>query len=203
MIEILTLILASLMLVSTFIYVYFTYKLTQETTKLREIETSPFINAKLIIKSGFSKIYIENIGKSPAYNLNIKFEEETFKTIKSDCYKTYMSNIVYFGVGQVMDIAFRTQILMELNKEIVLNITYSSKDNQNFSETIHLSLGAEKDFGVFYPKSEYEDEFKKLTKELENIGKHVKKLTEKNNEEQILSVEDIDSMAKLYTQHKE
>jgi hypothetical protein len=192
MIEILTLILGSLMLIATFIYVYFTYKLTQETTKLREIETSPFINAKLIIEAGFSKIYIENIGKSPAYDLNIKFEEETFKTIKSDCYKTYMSNIVYFGVGQVMDIGFRTQILMDLDKEIVLNVTYSSKDNQKFSEIIHLSLGAEKDFGVFYPKSEYEDEFKKLTKELENIGKYVEKLTENNNSKKSLTKDDLE-----------
>ena len=192
MIEILTVILGFLMLLATFIYVYFTYKLTQETTKLREIETSPFINAKLIIEKGFSKIYIENIGKSPAYNLNIKFEEETFKAIKSDCYKTYMSDIVYFGVGQVMDIGFRTQILMDIDKDIVINVTYRSKDNRNFSDTIYLSLGAEKNFGVFYPEKEYEDEFKKLTKELENIAKYTKKFTENYNAKRLLTKDDLE-----------
>ena len=194
MIEFLTLILAFLMLVATGVYVYYTRQLVGETIKMREIETSPFINAKLILSQGFSKIFIENIGKSPAYDLNIVFEEEMFKVIKSDCYKTYMSNISYFGVGQVMDIGFRTQMLMDLDKDIILKVNYRSNGNQDFSEIIHLNLGAEKDFGVFYPKSEYEDEFKKLAKELENIGKHVKKLTELDIKEKTITAEEMNKM---------
>lgn len=164
------------LMLATLVYVYFTYKLTKETTKLREVETSPFINVKLVPEQGFSKIFVENIGNAPAYKLTIKFEEEAFKSIKSDLYKTYMSEISYFGVGQVLDITLRTEKLLESEEDIVLNLIYYSNDNRKFNEIIHLNFKAEKNLGVAYPKKEYESELKILTKEIEKVGKNIETL---------------------------
>ena len=64
---------SSLILVlATLVYVGFTIVLAKETSKLREVETSPFIS--IIFDISFqavshSKIIIKNIGKAPAYNI--------------------------------------------------------------------------------------------------------------------------------------
>lgn len=169
-------VIALLMLIATVIYVLYTGNLVKETMKMREVATNPFINAKLILEQGFSKIVIENIGKSPAYNLQIEFEEEVLKEIKpNNCYKTYSSNISYFGVGQHLDINFNTQVFIQLEKDIILNIKYYSVNKKYFRETIKLNFGAEKDFGSFYPKNKYEDQFDKIISELNKIGANIKK----------------------------
>ncbi len=203
MIEILTVTLGFLMLIATGVYVFYTRQLLKESIKMREVGTYPFINFKLIAKQGFSKIIIENIGKSPAYNLEIEFEEKVLKEIKSSCYKTYKSNISYFGMGQYLDIPIQTQKFLDLNKDIVIKVKYKALDGKEFNDSVKLSFEAGKDFGTHYPKAVYEDNFDKLTKELKNIGEYVKKITDQNKEENVLSTEDIDNMTKLYASHKE
>ena len=57
------------LVIVTIIYVYFSYKLTQETIRLRKVETSPFISIIFDISfdsTSCSKITIKNIGKAPA-----------------------------------------------------------------------------------------------------------------------------------------
>ena len=151
-------------------------------------------------KQGFSKVVIENIGKSPAYNLEIEFEEKVLKKIKTNCYKTYKSNIAYFGVSQYIDIPFLTQNYLDLNEEILINLKYESLDGQKFSDSVRLSFEAGKDFGTHYPKAVYEDSFEKLTKEVKNIGESIEKLRE-NKSQNVLSPENINNMAKLYSSH--
>ena len=56
-----TVLLAILMLLATVVYVYYTGQLLKETVELRKVETSPFINANIQIKQGFSFIVIKNI----------------------------------------------------------------------------------------------------------------------------------------------
>ena len=49
-----------ILMFATLVYVYFTYKLTKETTKLREVETTPFMS--LYIKPDYLlKLVIENV----------------------------------------------------------------------------------------------------------------------------------------------
>ena len=44
--EWITAIFTIILVVATIVYVFFSFRLTQETVKLREIETSPFVSAK-------------------------------------------------------------------------------------------------------------------------------------------------------------
>ena len=203
MIEILTVFLGFLMLIATAVYVYYTRQLLNESIKMREVGTYPFINFKLIAKEGFSRVIIENIGKSPAYNLDIEFEENMLKEIKSNCYKTYKSSISYFGVGQYLDIPIHTQKFLDLNKNIVIKVIYKAVDGKKFEDSVELSFEAAKDFGIHYPKSPYADDFNNLTKELENIGKYIQKLTNKNKIDNTLSAEDIDRIARSMSEKKE
>jgi hypothetical protein len=178
---------------ATLVYVYFTYKLTKETTKLREVETSPFINAYIDIKQGISKIVISNIGKTPAYNLNIEFEEEKLKEIRRDIFGNsvglHKAKIKYFGVGQKISFPFMTEKLYD--KEIILVLNYKSKDNHNFEERIFLSLKPDKEMNASYHKNPYHDELTKIKDELKGIGQNIKKLTQYDNTEKTYTIEDL------------
>lgn len=67
-----------ILVIATIIYVVFTYKLSKETTKLREVETSPFISLNLepFHNSPTLKLVVKNIGKAPAYNIGFSIDKE-------------------------------------------------------------------------------------------------------------------------------
>lgn len=174
--EELTIILALLMFFATVIYVYFTGQLLKETIALRKVETNPFIGANIQIREGFSFIIIKNIGKAPAYSLNINLEENIFEEIKATISAINYTQINYFGVNQEISIPFDTRKFVDLKKMIEVDLRYQSKDKENFSEIISLGLEPYNNLGTFYPKSEYEDIFKNIKKELENIGKFTKNI---------------------------
>ena len=169
-----TIILAILMFLATVVYVYYTGQLLKETIALRKVETSPFINADIQISQGFSFIIIKNIGKSPAYNLNISLEKNIFEDIKAMELAINSTKINYFGVNQEISIPFNTNKLINLKKTMRLDLNYQSKEKNDFSETILLGLESHSELGVFYPKSEYEDNLKDIKKELQEIVKVIK-----------------------------
>lgn len=111
-----TIILALLMFFATVIYVYYTGQLLKETIALRKVETSPFIGSSIQIRQGFSFIIIKNIGKAPAYNLDISFEESIFEDIKATESAINYTQINYFGVNQEISIPFDTKKLVDLKK---------------------------------------------------------------------------------------
>jgi hypothetical protein len=167
MIEIITVIVTILMLLATGIYVYYTKQLLEETIKLREVETSPFIGAHLDISSGLSRIIIKNIGKSPAYNLNIHFNEDVLKAIRKDMFRAYEANISYFGVEQHIVIPFHTESLFD--KDIKVSFTYQSKEGIEYDENISLGLQSLSAMNISYPSLPYE-------KVLNDISKGIKEL---------------------------
>jgi len=199
--DILTVILSFMMLLVTGVYVYYTRQLVKESIKMREANTYPLINFKLIPKTGYSKVFIENIGKTPAFNLQIEFEEKIFDAINSDCSKTNKSTLSYFGVGQYLEIPIHTHKFMELNDDININVSFEAIDKHKFSQSVKLNFEAAKDFGIHFPKATYEDHFNKLSDKLEKIGENIKKLTQKNdNTIDMLTAEDIDA---LIAQHQD
>ncbi len=84
------------------------------------------------------------------------------------------TQINYFGVNQEILIPFDTEKLVDLKKTIALDLNYQSKDKDDFSEVILLGLESHRKLGVFYPKSEYEDIFIDIKKELQEIVKVIK-----------------------------
>lgn len=128
-----------LLLLATSVYVYFSYKLTKETIKLREVETSPFITARITPHnySRMLKLEIENIGKAPAYDVDITFDDETLQAYKDKKYKLPQTHINYLPIGQ--KVTTLVGMINELENEIndfVIALKYKSKEQKQFNETI-------------------------------------------------------------------
>ena len=92
------------LVIVTIIYAYFSCKLTQETIRLRKVETSPFIS--IIFDISFdsiscSKIIIKNIGKVPAYDISFKIEEKYLQFFNG---YNFINIIEYFASQQEFSI---------------------------------------------------------------------------------------------------
>lgn len=129
-----------ILVVATCIYVYFSYKLSRETIKLREVETSPFIS--IIFDTSFksvshSKVLIKNIGKAPAYNITFKVDEKYLPHFNG---YTFENKIEYFAPDQEFFIlADGFNNLKEAGFDsIPITVNYKSKDNRNFIELFNL-----------------------------------------------------------------
>lgn len=127
-----------ILVVATIVYVVFTYKLSKETTKLREVETSPFISITLepFDNSPILSLVIKNIGKAPAYNINFSIDKE-FEEFFS---YNFENRIAYFSPQQ--EIVIFGQQYGEFENlscnSIPIKVTYYSKDKKRFDETFQL-----------------------------------------------------------------
>jgi len=163
-----------ILVLATCIYVYFSYKLTKETIKLREVETSPFISISFDTSfvSKF-KLNIKNIGKAPAYNLSFDVEEKylNFFNYKFD------QKISYFAPEQQFSILSSgyKELDNSIYKNIPITVTYFSKDGRKFIDTFlmewkHLD-------STLIEKSTLEEikkSFDDLNKEIKELNKIVK-----------------------------
>ena len=168
--------IATIVLVlATCIYVYFSFKLTRETIKLREVETSPFIS--IIFDISFnsvshSKILIKNIGKAPAYNITFKVDEKYLPHFNG---YTFENTIEYFAPEQEFYIlADGFEILKKEGfDDIPIMVNYSSKDGKEFTEKYKLKW----QFFQYFENDILEDikkSFDTLNKEIKELNKTVK-----------------------------
>lgn len=167
--------IATLILVlATCIYVYFSYKLTKETVRLREVETSPFLS--ITFDTSFItkfKLKIKNIGKAPAYNISFKVDENYLSFFN---YK-FNQSISYFAPDQEFSIL--ASGYKELNesefKNIPIEVTYFSRDNRKFVDTFLMEW--EYLDSTLIEKSTLEEikkSFDDLNKEIKELNKSVK-----------------------------
>lgn len=164
-----------ILVLATCIYVYFSYKLTKETIKLREVETSPFIS--IIFDISFqavshSKIIIKNIGKAPAYNISFKVDKKYLPHFNG---YTFENTIEYFAPEQEFYIlANGFNNLKEAGFEnIPITVNYKSKDDRAFSELFNLKW----QHFQYYEKDTLQDikkSFDDLNKEIKELNKIVK-----------------------------
>ena len=164
-----------ILVLATCIYVYFSYKLTKETIKLREVETSPFIS--IIFDISFqaishSKILIKNIGKAPAYNITFKVDEKYLPHFNG---YTFENTIEYFAPEQEFSIlADGFNNLKEAGfGSIQITVNYKSKDDRTFSELFNLKW----QHFQYYEKDTLQDikkSFDDLNKEIKELNKTVK-----------------------------
>lgn len=140
--EWLTAIATVVLVVATIIYVYFSYRLTQETVRLREVETSPFLTIKIepYNYSQMLKLEIENIGKSPAYNIDVLFSNKMIDVFKDKRYTLPNTHINYLPIGQkVITLIGMIHELKEELDEFEIELRYKSKDNREFDEIIKIN----------------------------------------------------------------
>lgn len=161
---------SSLILVlATVIYVIFTYKLSRETTKLREIETTPFIS--LSFDTSFVskfKLTVKNISKAPAYNISFGIDEK----YASHFNYNFNNTISYFAPTQEFQIiASGYKELDALDCEsIPITVHYESKDKIKLKETFNMEW-------KYLEQTLLEtDEVEKMRKAIEGIEKEVKSL---------------------------
>jgi len=131
--------IATIILVfSTIIYVFFTYKLTKETVKLREVETSPFMSLHIDGSSWVLRLIIKNIGKAPAYNISFNIDKKFESYFSCGC--SLKDKISYFAPNQ--EIFFSLGKFSDLEKieekSIPIKVVYYSKDNNKFEESFSL-----------------------------------------------------------------
>jgi len=128
------------LVIVTIIYVYFSYKLTQETIRLRKVETSPFISIIFDISfdsTSCSKITIKNIGKAPAYDVSFQIEEQYLQFFNGYNFK---NSIEYFAPQQEFSILATG--FMDIKKAgfncIPISVKYKSKDGTDFKDLFNL-----------------------------------------------------------------
>lgn len=164
-----------ILVLATCIYVFFSYKLTKETIKLREVETSPFIS--IIFDISFqavshSKIVIKNIGKAPAYNITFKVDEKYLPHFNG---YTFENTIEYFAPEQEFYIlANGFNNLKEAGFEsIPIAVNYKSKDDRTFTEMFNLRW---QHFKYFEKNTlqEIKNSFDTLNKEIKDLNKIMK-----------------------------
>ena len=120
------------------IYVFFTYKLTKETVKLREIETFPFMSLHIDGSSFVLRLIVKNIGKAPAYNINFYIDKKFESYFSCGC--SLKDKISYFAPNQ--EIFFSLGQFSNLEKieekSIPIKVVYYSKDNNKFEGSFSL-----------------------------------------------------------------
>jgi len=173
--EWITAIATIVLVLATCIYVYFSYKLTKETIKLREVETSPFIS--IIFDISFqavshSKIIIKNIGKAPAYNITFEVDKKYLPHFNG---YTFENTIEYFAPEQEFYIlANGFNNLKEAGFEsIPITVHYKSKDDRFFTELFNLKW----QHFQYFEKDTLQDikkSFEDLNKEMKELNKTVK-----------------------------
>jgi len=164
-----------ILVLATIIYVFFTYKLTKETTKLREVETTPFIS--IYFDTTFpavnrSKIIIKNIGKAPAYNISFDINEKYIELFNG---YTFTNTISYFAPNQEFHILVDGfNIMSEKGYEnISITVNYQSQDNRKISDLFNLEWG----YIACYEKDNIADigqALEDIKKEINTVNKTIK-----------------------------
>ncbi|WP_022851918.1 hypothetical protein [Limisalsivibrio acetivorans] len=124
----------------TGVYVFLTNQSVKEARKLRETATSPLISIYIqsFKKSQYLELVIENIGNSPAYNIDIKFDENFIQKVhETENRIPFELHIKYFTPKQ--SVAY---FLCEFGKlpqdndfSFNIDLSYSSKDKEVFNDS--------------------------------------------------------------------
>ena len=159
-----------ILMLATVIYVYFTYKLTRETTKLREVETTPFMS--IYIKPTLPiEMVIKNIGKAPAYDVVIEFDKKYLDCFSSCCTKD-KNTFSYFSPNQQITILMKTYSdLSELDYDYIpIKVNYQSKEGRKFQDIFNISWKS------LSSSQLQKDMLKEIKKEINNLQKEIKNI---------------------------
>jgi len=165
---------ALLLVLATVTYVYYTIKLAKETAKLREVETSPFITVYFqpFKHSHYIEIVVENIGKSPAYELKIEYDEAIKKSFNDKGLDIPLINLNYFSVNQTA--RYFVGKYREDLEELPIIISYKSKDNNHYKEIINFNFNfnfGKLDISKPYEIEKLDQNFDKIVEAINSLKK--------------------------------
>lgn len=183
--EIVGLIFAGVVAISTVFYVRLTGQLAKETQALRKVQTEPNLYAILEISEamfGLIHIKIENIGLGLAKNLQFDLKIETSTPEAPEILDEFTTpgffetGLKYFGPGQTITSGYTN--LLEKNHESALNakfillIDYENNTGEKYKDEFMLDMAELR--GAYRLDSPTH----KLTKEVNAIGKNLAKLVQ-------------------------
>ncbi len=133
------------MIVLTYFYVVFTWEMLQRIETQNYLEKRPYVIADFHKERQVLKIYIENIGKTPAKNVKVKLQPDVVTFQNKSINQTLFENpIQFFPPGKKIDTAInsRNDFFEKVeNRNYQINITYNDfATNKEFREVINIDL---------------------------------------------------------------
>ncbi|APS40200.1 hypothetical protein SAMN04488033_13025 [Salegentibacter agarivorans] len=133
------------MIVLTYFYVVFTWEMLQRIETQNYLEKRPYIIADFYKERQVLKIYVENIGKTPAKNVKVKLQPDIVTFQSKSLNQTLFENpIQFFPPGKKVETAINsmnTFFKEEENRNFQIKILYEDvATNKEFSEVIDIDL---------------------------------------------------------------
>lgn len=143
----LTVVFTIVVAIATVVYAYLTWKLVEETIRLREVQTEPKISISLKSREewlNFINLEIKNIGQGPAHNLTFAIKPKDYiylKNHKLSDLGVIKNGINYFSPNQSYSTFFANMIddgQMQSRFEII--VKYKGGSGKEYSEVFHLEF---------------------------------------------------------------
>lgn len=159
------------MIVLTYFYVVFTWEMLQRIETQNYLEKRPYVIADFHKERQVLKIYIKNIGKTPAKNVKVELQPDIITFDNKSLNKTLFENPVqFFPPGKKIDTAINSRndfFKNEENRKYQIKIHYEDvASNKEFNEVIDIDL------------DHLENENDIIIKTTHDLVKSVDKLTE-------------------------
>jgi hypothetical protein len=178
----LTLVFSGIVAISTGVYAILTWRLTSETRKMREAQTTPNVLVT-VDPEDFHDLYlvVRNVGLAPAYN--IKFAISPDLVIIKD-YRLSKVGFIKDGLsilapGQEIKTFLYSPSIVELKNQIdtVLNIEilYESIDKKQIRQNYQIDLSQFKGIITVTTTSSYEND---LLRGIQDIAKAIEKISD-------------------------
>ena len=173
-----------LLVLATVVYVYFTYKLVQESRRSREMNLKPYLLAyfdSAETKPTLKFLNIQNVGNGPALNVRFKIIKDLEWGSKSD---KSLNSLDFLNRNYTQfppSFKFRNFITnmtdnidLKMKSQIIIQCFYEDIFNKKYTETFTLNLSDGFGTGMLTPPETYigliSYEIKKLNKTLAKVN---------------------------------
>ncbi len=159
------------MIVLTYFYVIFTWEMLQRIETQNYLEKRPYVIADFYKERQVLKIYIKNIGKTPAKNVKVILQPDIITFENKSINQTLFENPVqFFPPGKKVETAINSRndfFKNEKNRNYQIKIHYEDvASNNKFNEVIDIDL------------DHLENENDIITKTTHDLVKSIDKLTQ-------------------------
>lgn len=166
------------MILLTYFYVIFTWEMLEKLKKESYLEKRPYLISDFESENSFLRIYVKNIGKTPAKNVEIQIRPDIKifdnKSLNQSIFK---EKILFFPPEKQIGSLINTtpEFFKNESSEYEISLSYSDVFDRIFEEKIILNLEHHKS-QMYLPQKDITDIVKSLDKIKEelNLIKRVK-----------------------------
>lgn len=159
------------MIVLTYFYVVFTWEMLQRIETQNYLEKRPYVIADFHKERQVLKVYVKNIGKTPAKNVKVELQPDVVTFEKKSLNQSLFENpIQFFPPGKKVETAINSRNAFfknEVNRNYQIKINYEDVASKKvFNELIDIDL------------DHLENENDIITKTTHDLVKSIDKLTQ-------------------------